>query len=90
MAAGLPILATYQTGASSLVKDGVEGMIVPARDPDTTAQAMIQLASDPEMCQRMGNAARKKAVIGNSWQDYGDRLLAEYEQRLNETGKLTK
>ena len=90
MAAGLPILATYQTGASSLVKDGVEGMIVPARDPDTTAQAMIQLASDPEMCQRMGNAARKKAVIGNSWQDYGDRLVAEYERRLNETGKLTK
>src|ERR1043166_1770017 len=67
MAAGLPIVATFQTGATSLVTDGVEGKIVPARDPDKTAQALIQLASDPADCRRMGDAARQKAGAGNSW-----------------------
>jgi glycosyltransferase involved in cell wall biosynthesis len=85
MAAGLPIVATYQTGATSLVNDGVEGLIVPARDPEKTAQAMIQLASDSAACQRMGDAARKKVTAGNSWQDYGDRLLAEYKARMTKS-----
>jgi hypothetical protein len=30
----------------------------------------------------MGAAAVKKGANKNTWQDYGDRLLAEYAQRL--------
>jgi len=28
-------------------------------------------------------AAYKKGAVKNTWQDYGDRLLAEYARRLN-------
>ena len=31
---------------------------------------------------RMGEAAYKKGSVSNSWQDYGDRLLEEYQRRL--------
>jgi hypothetical protein len=32
----------------------------------------------------MGEAARRKGAVKNTWQDYGDRLLAGYERRLKE------
>jgi hypothetical protein len=44
---------------------------------------MIRVAQDRELCQRMGEAAHLKGAISNTWQDYGDRLLAEYGKRLN-------
>jgi glycosyltransferase involved in cell wall biosynthesis len=82
MAAGLPIVATYETGATTLVRDEVEGFIVPARDPAQLAQAMVRLASDAALCRRMGEAAYQRGAARNTWQDYGDRLLAEYQARL--------
>lgn len=81
MAAGLPLIASYESGATTLVQDGVEGFIVP-HNPDTIAEAMLRLASDPALSQRMGEAAFKRGGERNTWQDYGDRLLAEYRRRL--------
>jgi glycosyltransferase involved in cell wall biosynthesis len=60
----------------------VEGFIVRGRDPGHIAQAMIRLAEDRELNRRMGQAAYQKGAVGNTWQDYGNRLLAEYEARL--------
>ena len=34
MACGCPVIATTNTGAEDLFTDGVEGFIVPIRDPD--------------------------------------------------------
>jgi glycosyltransferase involved in cell wall biosynthesis len=83
MAAGLPILGSYESGATTLVDDGVEGFVVRARDPQHIAEAMLRVARDRELCRRMGEAAHKKGAVKNSWQDYGDRLLAEYARRLS-------
>jgi glycosyltransferase involved in cell wall biosynthesis len=82
MGAGLPILASYESGATTLVEDGVEGLIVRARDPQHIAEAMLRVARDSDLCRRMGEAAYKKGAIKNTWQDYGDRLLAEYARRM--------
>jgi glycosyltransferase involved in cell wall biosynthesis len=82
MGAGLPIIASHESGATTLVNDGVEGLIVRGRDPEHIAEAMIRVAEDPDLNERMGNAAYEKGALRNTWQDYGDRLLAEYQQRL--------
>jgi hypothetical protein len=37
---------------------------------------------DPAMNQKMSEATYKKGAVRNPWQDYGDRLLAEYAARL--------
>jgi glycosyltransferase involved in cell wall biosynthesis len=83
LAAGLPVIGTHEGGATTLVEDGVEGFIVRGRDPQHIAEAMLRVARDPELCRRMGEAAHKKGAVKNSWQDYSDRLLAEYARRLN-------
>ncbi len=83
LAASLPVIGTHEGGATTLVQDGVEGFIVRGRDPQHIAEAMLRVARDPELCRRMGQAAHQKGAIKNTWQNYGDRLLAEYEKRLN-------
>ena len=82
MGAGLPILASYESGATTLVADGVEGLTVSAHDPQHIANAMIRVATDLELNRRMGEAACKKGTSKNTWLDYGDRLLGEYARRL--------
>ncbi|MEO7299435.1 MAG: glycosyltransferase family 4 protein, partial [Verrucomicrobiota bacterium] len=82
MAAGLPIIASYESGATTLVQNGIEGFIVQPRNPENIAQAMIKLAHDVELNQKMSEAAYQKGAVKNSWQDYGDRLLEKYDQRL--------
>jgi phosphatidylinositol alpha-1,6-mannosyltransferase len=39
-ASGLPIVATYNSGATSAVKDGYNGILVPQGDPEKTADAI--------------------------------------------------
>ncbi|XHR28017.1 MAG: glycosyltransferase family 4 protein [Chthoniobacteraceae bacterium] len=81
MASGLPIIATHESGATTLVKDGVQGFIV-RRDSEQIAAAMIKIALDKDKAKAMGNAAYTKGAERNTWQDYGDRLLKMYQQRL--------
>jgi len=82
LAAGLPVIGTHEGGATTIVENGVEGFIVEGRNPRQIAEAMIKLATDKELNRRMGEAAYRRAGMGNTWQDYGDRLLAEYERRV--------
>jgi glycosyltransferase involved in cell wall biosynthesis len=82
LACGLPVIGTHEGGATTVVDDGIEGFIVRGRDPAHIAAAMIRLASDPGLNGRMGEAAYKRVATQNSWQQYGDRLLARYAESL--------
>ena len=84
LASGLPVIGTHEGGATTLVEDGVEGFIVRGRDPKHIAEAMIKIAKDPAMNQRIGEAAYLKGAQRNTWQDYSDRLLAEYQRRIKQ------
>ena len=75
MASGLPIVATHESGATTLVRDGVEGLIVRARDINHLAEGMIKVATNREANERMGRAAYERGAKGNTWGDFADRLL---------------
>lgn len=83
MAAGLPILASYESGASTVVRDGVEGYILKPRDIQGIASAMIRMIENPELNTRMGRAAYEAGAISNTWADYTKRLIDEYARRLS-------
>jgi glycosyltransferase involved in cell wall biosynthesis len=59
MASGLPVIATAVGGAGEQVLDGHNGRLVPARSPQPLAEALVQLATQPALRQRMGTAARE-------------------------------
>jgi glycosyltransferase involved in cell wall biosynthesis len=82
MACGLPVIATDVGGNADLVLDGVTGQIVPAGDVDAIARSLVQLATSPELAQKMGRAGRQRilekfsldAMVG-TYQGLYDQLL---------------
>jgi len=59
MAAGLPVIASRGVGTiPDVVIDGETGILVPPREPGAVAEAIVKLASDPELRRRMGQAGQ--------------------------------
>jgi glycosyltransferase involved in cell wall biosynthesis len=80
MACGCPVIATTNTGAEDLFTDGVEGFIVPIRDPNALTARMQQLAEDRSLQQRMSEASLERVRTLGGWHQYGDtweKLLQE-------------
>lgn len=79
MASGLPVVATPETGAGDVIRDGIEGRLVPARDPRALATALDALAGDALLRNHIGDRARRAVESGFGWDDYGRRAVAAYE-----------
>jgi glycosyltransferase involved in cell wall biosynthesis len=60
MAAGVPVVATRVGGIPELVREGVDGLLVPARDPGALAAAMRRLLEEPGLAEGMGWAAQER------------------------------
>ncbi len=56
MAAGKPCVGTRAGGIPEAVEDGVTGLVVPPRDPEALAHAIVRLLKDEALRQRMGEA----------------------------------
>jgi glycosyltransferase involved in cell wall biosynthesis len=61
-ATGLPIVATRVGGNPEVVEHGVNGLLVPPKDPVKLAEAMVQLIRQPLQAGDMGRAGRAKMV----------------------------
>jgi glycosyltransferase involved in cell wall biosynthesis len=61
-ACALPLVTTDVPGCRDVVTDGVDGLLVPARNGAALATAIARLQDDPALCARLGEAARRKAV----------------------------
>ncbi|HXG05470.1 MAG TPA: glycosyltransferase family 4 protein [Candidatus Binatia bacterium] len=75
-----PIVASAISGVREVVTDGVNGFLVPVRDPDALAGAIGRLARDPELRRRMGDAGRKHARAHFDERDVFSRVEAAYRE----------
>ncbi len=57
-AAARPIVTTDVAGCREIVRDGIEGLLVPPRDPGAAARAIERLARDPALRLKLGKNAR--------------------------------
>ena len=60
MSCAVPVVTTDCGGMREAVMDGVEGFVVPMRDPDAMASALKRLWGDSNLRQTMGAAARQR------------------------------
>jgi glycosyltransferase involved in cell wall biosynthesis len=85
-----PLILTEIRGCREVVRDGIEGLLVPPRDPKRLAKALARLLKDPQLRERLGAAARARAasrfderavfqVIAETY----DRLLAGRRGRVH-------
>ncbi|WP_172136080.1 glycosyltransferase family 4 protein [Adlercreutzia sp. ZJ473] len=61
MAVGRAVITTDSVGCREVVRDGGNGFLVPPRDPEAIAEAMIRLIDDPALAARMGEESRRMA-----------------------------
>ena len=79
MACGLPCLVTEEAG--SVVRDGREGFIVPARDVDALAAAMERIGTDPGLRGHLAASARARAEAFD-WPRYHADVLEAIDQAV--------
>jgi glycosyltransferase involved in cell wall biosynthesis len=78
MASGLPVVVTPNAG-SDAVRDGIDGFIVPVRNPEAIASRLELLHNDGSRLAAMGVAARRRAeeFTWSSFQDGIRKLIQE-------------
>lgn len=76
MAAGRAVVATSVGGVPDVIDDGITGRLVPPRDPDALATAILRLAADAAERARIGAAARRQVAARYS----ADRLVNDIER----------
>lgn len=83
MACGLPIIATTNTGAEDIVRDGKDGFIIPIRDIRALKEKLLYFYENQEICRQMGQSAKKRVSAGFTWGDYGVKIINAYKNILN-------
>jgi glycogen(starch) synthase len=77
MAAGRPVVASRVGGIPELVRDGVDGLLVPPGDPVALAAAIDRLLGDRRLAARLGASGRTR-VAGYDWGLLAARVLGIY------------
>jgi phosphatidyl-myo-inositol alpha-mannosyltransferase len=81
MAAGVPVVASDIAGYREVVRDGVDGLLVPPNDPIALAAAIRRILSEPELAASLKDAGRSRAEAF-SWLAVAPRLEAVYDRVL--------
>lgn len=76
MLAGLPCVGSTVTGVPHALDGGACGLLVPPNDVTALAGALARLRDDPALRERLGVAARRRALERFT----ADRMAAEYQQ----------
>ena len=79
-ASGLPIVTTDMPGCRDIVRDGVNGYLVPPGDAAALAERIGALAADGKLRARMGKAGRSLAESEFSQDRVLERTLAVYRE----------
>jgi glycosyltransferase involved in cell wall biosynthesis len=79
MASGLPVITTPNAG--SLVRDSIDGYIVPIRDSDALAERINYYHRYPSRAEEMGGNGRER-IREFSWEKYGEELVKAYIRML--------
>lgn len=92
-ASGRAIIATDVVGCREVVRDGIDGILVPLGNIEQTAAAIAQLTQDIDLRQRMGAAARShflqrftEGVVSNTARALYENLLTAVRDEPRESG----
>jgi glycosyltransferase involved in cell wall biosynthesis len=85
MAAGKPVVATGVGGVVDVIEDGRTGLLVPAKDVEAFAGALMRLAADPVLRQQLGETARPAVGDTFSVERLSDNVDRMYQELLRDS-----
>jgi glycosyltransferase involved in cell wall biosynthesis len=82
MAQGVPVIVTNVGGMPEIVRDGVDGVVVPPEDPAALAGAIDRLVADPSARGAIGMAGQRRVVEQFGADQLVAKTLAMYQGLL--------
>lgn len=75
MACGLPVIATSNTGAEDVIRDGRDGFIIPIRDIEALKDKILYMYENYNVCLEMGQSAKERINGDFTLDAYGKRMI---------------
>jgi glycosyltransferase involved in cell wall biosynthesis len=89
MALRKPVVATRAGGIPEAVQDGITGLLVPPRDPEALAEAVLHLLRHPEQGRALGEAGRKRVEQHFTAERMAAQTLHVYQWLLRDDPQTT-
>jgi glycosyltransferase involved in cell wall biosynthesis len=80
------VIGTDLEGNPELIKDGKTGLLIPPRNPEALAKALLRLIEHPDLVKTMARAGRERVVTTFSQEVKVLRTEALYRRLLDEKG----
>ena len=87
MAAAKPVIVSDRCGASEIIQNGVNGMVVEHGSPEGIAERVKFLMSDGSVCLKLGKNAHEYVQSQLSWKKYSDQMQSIFEKTVAATQK---
>src|SRR5262249_60881370 len=84
-ASGLPVVSTRVGGVSSMLSDGVHGLLAPDGDDAAVAAQVMRLLDDPARARRLAAAAHESCAT-YAWPVVREGWLAAYRAAVGRRG----
>jgi glycosyltransferase involved in cell wall biosynthesis len=82
MACGVPSVATNVAGTNEVVRDGVDGFLVPVHDKEAACNRICEILENRDLAQTMGANGRQRAKASFSLEKRAKKICAFYEDAL--------
>ncbi|SCA63985.1 hypothetical protein SCG7086_BM_00050 [Chlamydiales bacterium SCGC AG-110-P3] len=82
---GKPLIVTDVPGCREVVKDQETGLLIPPRDPEALAKAIIQLLESPQLCSTLSSSVREHIEGCHREELHHERYLSIYRTLIKET-----
>jgi phosphatidylinositol alpha-1,6-mannosyltransferase len=77
-----PVIAGNFGGVRDAVVDNYNGLLVDSEKVDGIAKAITRLASDPALCQKLGQQGQKRAIAEFNWENQIAKILTLIKTEL--------
>ena len=78
----VPIVSTDVSGVPELIDDGINGFLVPSRDPQALAERMAKLLLDPQLRREFAQAGRERVLRDFDLQNNTHRILGLFHETM--------
>ncbi|RYZ30312.1 MAG: glycosyltransferase family 1 protein, partial [Chitinophagaceae bacterium] len=82
MAAGRAVIASHNGGMAEMICEGKSGLLVPPKDPQAIADAILKIAARPSLLKELGMNARERVLNAYNETVIGDLVHSFYLKTL--------
>jgi glycosyltransferase involved in cell wall biosynthesis len=84
---GKPVVVTNVGSLPEVVDEGETGLVVPPKDTQALAEAVVAILKDPGQRHAMGRKAYEKATTDLSWDRIAEQTLNVYREAIDGRGR---